>query len=113
MKWFEFVLWFCILGILLITTGCSFQSPVLDSENERAGFVITKPPMQISYRGDMTPEAQAFTLQVIRELKGVPFKDYKFNENHNVRLNSIDAKSDDVSIDLHEHTVTTPKKDML
>ena len=93
-----------VLTFIVLLHGCAFESPVLDSQNDRAGFVITKPPMQISYRGDMTPEAQAFTLQVIKELKGVPFKAYKFNENHNVRLNSIDAKSDDVTINLHEHT---------
>ena len=96
------IIWGVILA--LFVGGCSFQSPVLDSENERAGFVITKPPMQISYRGDMTPDAQAFTLQVIRELSAVPFKEYRFNENHNVRLNSIDAKADNVNINLHEYS---------
>ena len=100
-----------VLVFILLLQGCAFQSPVLDSENDRAGFVITKPPMQISYRGDMTPEAQKFTLQVIRELKAVPYRDYKFNENHNVRLNSIDAKSDKVNINLHENTTTIEKTD--
>ena len=98
-----------ILTFIVLLHGCAFESPVLDSQNDRAGFVITKPPMQISYRGDITPEARTFTLQVIREMKGLPFKDYAFNENHNVRLNSIDAKSDSVNIDLHESTVNVPK----
>ena len=98
-----------VLALMLILNGCAFESALVSKQNDRAGFVITKAPMQISYRGDMTPEAQAFTLKVIRELRAVPFKDYSFNENHNVRLNSIDAKSDEVKIDLHEHSVTTPK----
>jgi len=100
-----------VLAFIVLLHGCAFESPVLDSQNDRAGFVITKPPMQISYRGDMTPEAQKFTLDVIRELKGIPYKDYKFNENHNVRLNSVDAKSDKADINLHEHTYTMPKLD--
>ena len=93
-----------VLTFIVLLHGCAFESPVLDSQNDRAGFVITKPPLQISYRGDMTPEARAFTLQILREAKTVPYKDYHFNENHNVRLNSIDAKSDDVTINLHEIT---------
>jgi len=39
---------------------------------------------------------------VIQEIGNVPYKDYRFNENHNVRINTINAKSDDVKIDLHE-----------
>ena len=92
------------LPLLLLLNGCAFESPVLDSQNDRAGFVITKPPMQISYRGDMTPEAQAFTLKVIGELKSVPYHEYHFNENHNVRLNSVDVKTDKADINLHEST---------
>ena len=100
-----------VLTFIVLLHGCAFESPVLDSQNDRAGFVITKPPMQISYRGDITPEAQAFTLKVIREMKVIPYKDYKFNENHNVRLNSIDAKSDKADINLHEHTYSMPTND--
>ena len=96
-----------VLFVASLFQGCAFQSALVDSENDRAGFVVTKPPMQISYRGDMTPEAQAFTLEVVKLMSVVPFKDYKFNENHNVRLNSIDAKSDDVTINLHESAANT------
>ena len=99
-KWMNLI----VLAFIVLLHGCAFESPVLDSQNDRAGFVITKPPMQISYRGDMTPEAQAFTLKVLREFKSVPYRDYKFNENHNVRLNSIDVKTDKADINLHEST---------
>ena len=105
MKPFEYIMWGAVMVLITIAlNGCSFQSPVLDSENERAGFVITAPPMQISYRGDMTPEAHAFTLHALAIMKDVEFKDYKFNTDHNIRLNSIDAKADNVSINLHEYS---------
>ena len=42
----------------------------------------------------------------------VPHVDYKFNENHNVRLNSIDGKSDSVNINLHESTTNEVAKEV-
>ena len=111
MRYNKNILLFTIASFTL--TGCgAFQSLLFDSEPYRAGFVITKPPIQISYRGDMTPEAKEFTLKVLESVKAVPYKDYKFNENHNVRLNSVDAKSDKADINLHE-TTTIQKKEMI
>jgi hypothetical protein len=93
-----------ILTMILLLHGCAVQTPLFDTEPERAGFVITKPPVQISYRGDISPESQAFALDVLKEMQKFPYKDYKFNENHNVRLNTIDAKTDKADINLHEST---------
>jgi len=96
-----------------VLVGCAMESPLIDTQNERAGFVITKSPIQISYRGDITPESRAFTLEILKEIKDVPFKSYTFQENHNVRLNSIDGKSDKVNITLVESTTAqkpTPKE---
>ena len=60
--------------------------------------------MQVSFRGDVTPETRAFALEMVHALKDIPHVDYQFNENHKVMLNSIDAKSDNVNINLHEST---------
>ncbi len=89
-----------ILGL----QGCAFQSAFVDVEEARAGFVITRPPVQISYRGDVSQESQAFALNVLKQLQSERTNMYKFNENTNVRLNSIDGKSDKININLHEST---------
>ena len=60
--------------------------------------------MQVSFRGDVTEETRAFALEMVDKMKDVPHVDYRFNENHKVMLNSIDAKSDNVNINLHEST---------
>ena len=101
-----------VLILIPLLQGCAYESPLLDAQNDRAGFVITNPPMQISYRGDITPESREFTLLVLEKMKDVEFHDYKFNENHTVILNSIDGKSDDVRISLHEYRGNT-KSDAL
>ena len=91
-----------ILVFMVFLNGCAFQSPILDMEEERAGFVITRPPVQISYRGDVSPESQAFALNVLKQLQSEKTNNYHFNENTNVRLNSIDGKSDNINVNLHE-----------
>ena len=88
----------------VLLSGCGFQSPVMDVEPNRGGFVITKPPVQFIYRGDFTPESQKFAIEALREMKSFKYYDYKFNENTNVRLNSISGKSDKININLNEHT---------
>jgi len=80
------------------------ESPVVDVQPERAGFVITRPPTQISYRGDISKEGQEFALRVLKQMQIDTPNDYRFNENHNVRLNSIDGKSDKVNVTLIETT---------
>ena len=90
--------------VTLLLQGCAFQSILFDVEEPRAGFVITRPPVQISYRGDVSPQSQAFALNVLKQLQSEKSNNYKFNENTNVRLNSIDGKSDKINIDLHEST---------
>jgi hypothetical protein len=97
-----------VVSMMLALNGCAVQSLLIDTEPERAGFVITKPPVQISYRGDVTPEAQEFALRVLESVKKVPYRNYRFNENVNVRLNSIDAKTDKADINLHETTQSNP-----
>ncbi len=51
--------------------------------------------------------------RIIKEILSHPFEDYKFNENIYIRLNSLDAKSDDATIKIDEsqktdNTVKTP-----
>ena len=96
----------------LLFSGCAFESPVLDAQHERSGFVITKPPMQVSFRGDVTEETRIFALDMVDKMKDVEHIDYRFNENHNVRLNSIDGKSDSVNINLHESTTNEVAKEV-
>ena len=97
---------YIVLWFVLLLQGCAFQSAFVDVEEARAGFVITRPPVQISYRGDVSPESQAFALNVLKQLQSERTNMYKFNENTNVRLNSIDGKSDKININLHESTTT-------
>ena len=47
---------------------------------------------------------ESFALAMVDKMKDVAHIDYSFNENHKVMLNSIDAKSDNVNINLHEST---------
>jgi len=89
---------------VFIFSGCAMQSPLIDTENERGGFVIVKPPIQVTYRGDISEIQHKHMLEVIDKVKTIPYRNYQFNENHNVRLNSIDGKSDDIEINLHETT---------
>ena len=84
---------------------------LFDVEEPRAGFVITRPPVQISYRGDVSAESQAFALNILKQMQNEQTNTYKFNENTNVRLNSIDGKADDISVNLHETTVQTKPDD--
>ena len=95
---------YVVLIFTLALQGCAFQSVLFDVEEPRAGFVITRPPVQISYRGDVSPQSQAFALNVLKQLQTEKANGYKFNENTNVRLNSIDGKSDKININLHEST---------
>ena len=51
--------------------------------------------------------------KIISEILKYPFQDYKFNENIYIRLNTLDAKSDDATIKIDEsqktdNTVKTP-----
>jgi len=98
------ILYSLVASLTLVLQGCAMQSLLFDVEPERAGFVITKPPIQISFRGDVNKESQDFALRVLESVKDVPYKNYHFNENHNVRLNTVDAKSDKAEINLHEYT---------
>jgi len=88
----------------LFLTGCAMQSSLFNVQPERAGFVITRPPTQISYRGDISKEGQEFALRVLRQMQKDTANDYRFNENTNVRQNSIDGKSDSVNVTLIEST---------
>ena len=99
------------LLFVLFLQGCAFQSFLFDTEEARAGFVITRPPVQISYRGDVSKESQAFALNMLHEMQSEKTNDYKFNENTNARLNSIDGKSDNINVILHEATTETKDKD--
>ena len=99
-KWMNLM----VLSLVVILQGCAFQSPIMDIEEPRAGFVITRPPVQIAYRGDVSPEAEAFTLRILRQMQTEKSTTYKFNENTNVRLNSIDGKADNINVNLHEHS---------
>ena len=83
----------------------------MDIEEPRAGFVITRPPVQIAYRGDVSPEAEAFTLRILKQMQTEKATTYKFNENTNVRLNSIDGKADNINVNLHEHTSSSDDSD--
>ena len=96
----------------VVFSGCAIQTPVFDSEHERAGFVITKPPMQVSFRGDVTDETRLLALEAIDKMMVVKHIDYKFNENHNVRLNSIDGKTDNIDVNLHESTTNEVAKEV-
>ena len=100
-----------VLVSVLLLQGCAFQSILFDTEEARAGFVITRPPVQISYRGDVSPESQAFALNVLKQMQSERTNNYKFNENTNVRLNSIDGKSDKININLQETTQSTSDAD--
>ena len=104
MKFFQQPYKVASVAAAVLLNGCAVQSPLFDTEPERSAFVITKPPVQISYRGDISKESQAFALDVLREMQKIPYRNYRFNENHNVRLNTIDAKSDKSVINLYETT---------
>jgi len=82
----------------LLLTGCAFQTPILDKENDRSGFLITKPPIQVLFRGDVTKDNIAFVKAVISDVKTIPYKDYTFNSSTEFRVGSTDMKSDDIEI---------------
>ncbi len=100
---------YTVLIFIALLNGCAMQSGLFDIEPNRGGFVITKPPVQMVYRGDFTPESQDFALRALKEMEKIPYQDYKFNENTNVRLNSISGKSDNIDVNMHE--VTTQKEE--
>ncbi len=100
----------CTMIVAVLLNGCAMQTPLIDTENERGGFVVTKPPIQVTYRGDISEIQHKHMLEVIDRVARLPFKDYKFNENHNVRLNSIDGKADNIDVNLHEVTKTADDK---
>jgi len=101
----EWTTWTALVVVVFIN-GCAMQSFLFNTENERGGFVVTKPPIQITYRGDISETQHRYMLEVIDKASVVPFQDYKFNENHKIMLNSIDGKSDHVEIKLQESTNT-------
>ena len=96
-----------MLTFMFLLQGCMFQSPILDVEEKRAGFVITRPPVQIAYRGDVSLRSQEFALSMLKQMQTENHNNYKFNENTNVRLNSVDGKTDKVNINLHVHINST------
>ena len=100
-----------VLTFTLLLQGCAFQSALLDVEPPRAGFLITRPPVQIAYRGDVSPEAEAFTMRILRQMQTEPSTEYKFNENTKVTLSSIDGKSDKVNLNLNESHTTNKSTD--
>ncbi len=73
----------------------------------RGGFVLTKPPIQISFRGAYTEIHMRHLEKLVEQISKVPFEDYRFLENHNIRLNSIDGKSDNINVQLIENTTNT------
>ncbi len=73
----------------------------------RGGFVLTKPPIQVSFRGAYTETHMRHLEKLVEQISKVPFEDYTFLENHNIRLNSIDGKSDDINVKLIENTTNT------
>lgn len=75
----------------------------------RGGFVLTKPPIQISFRGAYTEINMEHLERLVKEIAKVPYEDYKFLENHNIRLNSIDGKSDNINVQLIENTTNIQK----
>jgi hypothetical protein len=76
----------------------------------RGGFVLTKPPIQVSFRGAYTDLNMQHLERLVAEVSKVPFEDYTFRENHNIRLNSIDGKSDAVNVQLIESTTSVKEK---
>jgi len=77
----------------------------------RGGFVLTKPPIQISFRGAYTETNMRHLEKLVEQISKVPFEDYKFLENHNIRLNSIDGKSDNINVQLIENTTNVLKNE--
>ncbi len=75
-------------------------------EASRGGFVITKPPIQVSFRGAYTDMNMRHLEKLVKEISEIPFVDYTFLENHNIRLNSIDGKTDEVNVQLIESTTS-------
>ena len=75
----------------------------------RGGFVITKPPIQVSFRGAYTEIHMRHLEKLVEEVAKVPYENYIFRENHNIRLNSIDGKSDNINVQLIESTTNVEK----
>jgi len=75
----------------------------------RGGFVLTKPPIQISFRGAYTEINMRHLEKLVEEVSKVPYENYIFRENHNIRLNSIDGKSDNINVQLIENTTNVSK----
>ncbi len=75
----------------------------------RGGFVITKPPIQVSFRGAYTEIHMKHLEKLVEQISKVPFENYEFLENHNIRLNSIDGKSDNINVQLIESTTNVEK----
>lgn len=84
--------------VLLNIVGCTFQSPVLSSHHPRGGFLVTKPPIQVTYSGDLTKEDKAHLLKVIEEVSRIPYRPYNFNANHVIDLASHGSRSSTESI---------------
>ena len=86
-----------------------FISSMVETDH-RGGFVITRPPIQISFRGSYNAAGMDHLEQLVEQVEKFPFHDYQFRENHNIRLNSIDGKADTISVQLIETTNTAQNK---
>ena len=91
-----------MLFFIVILNGCAVESFLFSSQPERAGFVITRPPVKVIFKGHTTDENKKFVHEIIKLLQKEPTNDYKFNETIKVDIKAIDAKSDKVNINLSE-----------
>ena len=104
-----------IVGILVIV-GFIFQGYFMyltaTSKRARNLLIIEKSPYRIiarwdSFKNEGTNMVLQSSLAKEREMwnkiaKEVKFYDYKFNENFYIRVNTLDAKSDEAKVNLNE-----------
>ncbi len=95
--------------VSIINIGAVVFISSLVEDQHRGGFVITRPPIQISFRGSYDAAGMDHLEQLVEQVEKFPFQDYQFRENHNIRLNSIDGKSDAINVQLIESTTTQHK----
>jgi hypothetical protein len=64
---------------------------------KRDSLVITKPPMQLSFQGNVDRKTAVDLIYLMHNASKIPHQDYQFNENTNISFNISDAKTTDVS----------------
>jgi hypothetical protein len=84
----SFVMITVIIGALFFLQGCA---------DKRDSLLITKPPMQIAFQGDVDTQTTDDLLRLMQEASTIRHVEYDFDKNTSVKFNISDTKSSAVS----------------